>query len=56
MLLKTKAWKKNYEKTKNKIEKDYTKMEAEEQTEFRGERSTVDHMFTLTQITEKNSS
>lgn len=38
---------------KNKIQMKYQDMEAEEQAKFRTERSTVDHIFTLSQLIEK---
>lgn len=43
-----------YEKLiRNRIEKEYNDMEAEEQAGFRAGRSTVDHIFCVTQIIEK---
>lgn len=38
---------------KNKIENEYKDIEAEEQAGFRAGRSTVDHLFCITQIIEK---
>lgn len=38
---------------KAKIENEYTDSEAEEQAGFRAGRSTVDHLFTITQVMEK---
>lgn len=38
---------------KNRIETEYSDMEAEEQAGFRAGRSTTDHLFCLTQIIEK---
>lgn len=38
---------------KNRIEEEYQNMEAEEQAGFRAGRSTIDHVFSITQIIEK---
>ncbi|XP_030765738.1 uncharacterized protein LOC115889799 [Sitophilus oryzae] len=40
---------------RNRIENEYQEIEAEEQAGFRAGRSTVDHLFTVTQVTSKKS-
>lgn len=40
---------------KTRIEKEYQDMEAEEQAGFRVGRSTIDHLFTITQVIEKKT-
>ncbi|KAF2885093.1 hypothetical protein ILUMI_21096 [Ignelater luminosus] len=38
---------------KNRIEEEYANIEKEEQAGFRADRSTVDHLFAITQVIEK---
>ncbi|XP_072380620.1 uncharacterized protein [Diabrotica undecimpunctata] len=40
---------------KNRIEEEYSDMEAEEQAGFRADRSTIHHLFTITQLMKKKT-